>query len=162
MQMTKGLWFAICAQFLLFAGVHSVPLGTSDDNQAISEGANHLEGVTTEDQNSQNFDDGEEPTPTAAYLEEIQEQVEAPRTDGEEEPLMRDTRSTCSHSGTKSTKNVINCMLEIAFHEYILVLKYMCSTKFLFVILFHDDNLYVESMCMTRHSTCCDWVCDTK
>ena len=136
MQMTKGLWFAICAQLLLFAGVHSVPLSTSDDNKAISEGANHFEGVTTENQDSQNFDEGEEPTPTEAYLEEIQEQVEAPRTDGEEEPLMRDTRSTCSHSGTKSTKNVINCMLEIAFHEYILILKYMCSTKFLFVILF--------------------------
>ena len=77
-----------------------MPLGTSDDNQAISEGANHLEGVTTEDQDSQNFDDGEEPTPTEAYLEEIQEQVEAPRTDGEEEPLMRDTRSTCTYPGT--------------------------------------------------------------
>ena len=60
----------------------------------------HLEGVTTEDQDSQNFDEGEEPTPTEAYLEEIQEQVEAPRTEDGEEPLMRDTRSTCTYSGT--------------------------------------------------------------
>ena len=130
-----------------------MPLSTSED-KAISEGANHLEGVTTENQDSQNFDEGEEPIPTEAYLEEIQEQVEAPRTDGEEEPLMRDTRSTCSHSGTKSTKNVINCMLEIGFNEYMLILKHVCSIC--------NDNLYVESMCMTRHSTCCDWVCDTK
>ena len=105
MQMTKGLLIAICAQLLLFAGVHSVPLSNSEDSPAISEGANHLEGVTTEDQDTQNFDEGEErnfdegeePTPTEAYLEEIREQVEAPRTDGEEDPLVRDTRSTCSY-----------------------------------------------------------------
>lgn len=98
MRMTKQLLVAIYAQLLLFAGVHSVPLGTSEDNQAISEGANHLEGVTTEDQDSQNFDEGEEPTPTEAYLEEIRVQVEAPRTGGEEDPLVRDTRSTCTYS----------------------------------------------------------------
>ena len=123
MQMTKGLWFAICAQLLLFAGVHSVPLSTSEDNQAISEGANHLEGVTTEDQDAQNFDEGEErnfdegeePTPTEAYLEEIREQVEAPRTEGEQDLLVRDTRSTCSNSGMYSTKLPIY-MLLIVFH----------------------------------------------
>ena len=100
MRMTKQFLVAICAQFLLLAGVHSVPLSTSEDNQAISEGANHLEGVTTEDQDSQNFDEGEEPTPTEAYLEEIRVQVKAPRTDGEEDPLVRDTRSTCTYSST--------------------------------------------------------------
>ena len=73
MQMTKGLWVAVCAQLLLFVGVHSVPLSTSEDNQLISEGDNHLEGVTTEDQDSQNFDESEEPIPTEAYLEEIRE-----------------------------------------------------------------------------------------
>ena len=70
---------AICAQLLLYAGVHSVPLSTSEEQsketQTISEGANHLEGVTTEDQDTQNFDESEEPTPTEAYLEEIQEQI---------------------------------------------------------------------------------------
>ena len=99
MRMTKQFLVVICAQFLLLAGVHSVPLSTSDDNQAISEGANHLEGVTTEDQDSQNFDEGEEPTPTEAYLEEIRVQVKAPRTGGED-PLVRDTRSTCTYSST--------------------------------------------------------------
>ena len=79
-----------------------MPLSTSEDNQAISEAANRLEGVTTEDQDSQNFDEGEEPTPTEAYLEEIREQVEAPRTEDEEDPLVRDTRSTCSYSSTYS------------------------------------------------------------
>ena len=73
MQMTKGLLIPVCAQLLLFVGVHSVPLSTSEDNQLISEGANHLEGFTTEDQDSQNFEEGEEPTPTEAYLKEIQE-----------------------------------------------------------------------------------------
>ena len=81
-----------------------MPLSNSEDNPAISEGANHLEGVTTEDQDTQNFDESEEPTPTEAYLEEIQEQVEAPRTDGEEDLLVRDTRSTCSHSSMQSTQ----------------------------------------------------------
>ena len=81
-----------------------MPLSNSEDNQAISEGANHVEGVTTEDQDVQNFDEGEEPTPTEAYLEEIQEQVEAPRTDGKEDLLVRDTRSTCSHSSMQSTQ----------------------------------------------------------
>ena len=104
MQMTKGLLVAVCAQLLLFVGVHSVPLSTSEDNQLISEGANHLEGVTTEDQDSQNFEEGEEPTPTEAYLKEIREQVEAPRAQEEEEPLVRDTRSTCTYRGTYSTK----------------------------------------------------------
>ena len=73
MQMTKGLLVAVCAQLLLFVGVHSVPLSTSEDNQLISEDANHLEGVTTEDQDSQNFDESEEPIPTEAYLKEIRE-----------------------------------------------------------------------------------------
>ena len=53
MQMTKIILVAVCAQLLLYVGVHSVPLSTSEDNQLISEGANHLEGVTTEDQDSQ-------------------------------------------------------------------------------------------------------------
>ena len=103
-MLTKIILVAICAQLLLFAGVHSVPLSTSaeqsKETQTISEGANLLGGITTEDQDAQNFDEGEEPTPTEAYLEEIQEQVEAPRTEDEEEPLMRDTRSTCTYSGT--------------------------------------------------------------
>ena len=73
MQMTKIILVAVCAQLLLYVGVHSVPLSTSEDNQLISEGANHLEGVTTEDQDSQNFDESEEPIPTEAYLEEIRE-----------------------------------------------------------------------------------------
>ena len=78
-----------------------MPLSTSEEQSKDTQtGANHLEGVTTEDQDTQNFDEGEEPIPTEAYLEEIQEQVEAPRTDGEEEPLMRDTRSTCTYPGT--------------------------------------------------------------
>ena len=110
MQMTKGLLVAVCAQLLLYVGVHSVPLSTSEDNQLISEGAHHPEGVTTEDQDSQNFEEGEEPTPTEAYLKEIREQVEAPRTEEEEEPLERDTRSTCTYPGTYFTK-LSSCML---------------------------------------------------
>ena len=141
-----------------------MPLSTSEDNQAISEGANHLEGFTTKDQDAQNFDEdeepnfdegeepnfdegeepnfdeGEEPTPTEAYLEEIREQVEAPRTEGEQNLLVRDTRSTCTYSSTYSTKFPIRMLL----------------------IVFHGGNLYVESMCVTRHSTCCNRFCDTK
>ena len=92
-----------------------MPLSTSEEQsketQTISEGGE----ITMEDQDSQNFDESEEPTPTDAYLKEIQEQVEAPRTEGEEGLLVRDTRSTCTYPGTRSTKNVIfdvrNCIL---------------------------------------------------
>ena len=92
MQISKGFLVAIFAQLLLFAGVHSLPPRTSKDNQAISE------GVTVEDLESQNsFEDAGEPVPTEAYLEEIQEQVEAPRTEEEEKLLVRDTRSTCTY-----------------------------------------------------------------
>ena len=78
-----------------------MPLSTSE---AISEDANHFEDVTVEGLELQSsFDESEEPTPTEAYLEEIQEQVEAPRTEDEEDPLVRDTRSTCSHSSMHST-----------------------------------------------------------
>ena len=111
MQMTKIILVAVCAQLLLYVGVHSVPLSTSEDNQLISEGANHLEGVTTEDQDSQNFEEGEEPTPTEAYLEEIREQVEAPRAEEEEEPLVRDTRSTCTYQSMYFTTKLPICML---------------------------------------------------
>ena len=93
MQISKGFLVAICAQLLFFAGVHSLPSGTSKDNQAISEGVT----VDLESQNS--FEDAGEPVPTEAYLEEIREQVEAPRTEEEEEPLVRDTRSTCTYPG---------------------------------------------------------------
>ena len=112
MQMTKGLWFAICAQLLLFVGVHSVPLGTSEDNQVISQGADHLEGVTVEGQDSQNFEEVEEPLPLEVYQQEIQEQVEAPRNEGEQDLLVRDTRSTCPNTGTDS----INHMLAILYN----------------------------------------------
>ena len=72
-----------------------MPQSTFEDNQAISE------GVTVEGLESQNsFEDAGEPTPTEAYLEEIQEQVEAPRTGGEEDLLVRETRSTCRHRST--------------------------------------------------------------
>ena len=119
MQMTKIILVAICAQLLLFVGVHSVPLSTSEEQsketQTISEGANELGEITMEDQDSQNFHKSEEPTLTDAYLEEIQEQVEAPQTEEEEGLLVRDTRSTCTYPGTQSTKNVIfyvrNCIL---------------------------------------------------
>ena len=111
MQMTKIILVAVCAQLLLFVGVHSVPLSTSEEQsketQTISEGANELGEITMEDQDSQNFDESEEPTPTDAYLEEIKEQVEAPRTEGEQGLLVRDTRSTCTYPGTRSTKSVI-------------------------------------------------------
>ena len=47
---------AVCAQLLLFVGVHSVPLSTSEEQsketQTISEGGE----ITMEDQDSQNFD----------------------------------------------------------------------------------------------------------
>ena len=115
MQMTKIILVAVCAQLLLYVGVHSVPLSTSEDNQLISEGANHLEGVTTEDQDSQNFEEGEEPTPTEAYLEEIREQVEAPRAEEEEEPLVRDTRSTCTYQSMYFTTKLPICMLLSVF-----------------------------------------------
>ena len=116
MQMTKIILVAVCAQLLLYVGVHSVPLSTSEDNQLISEGANHLEGFTTEDQDSQNFEEGEEPTPTEAYLEEIREQVEAPRAEEEEEPLVRDTRSTCTYQSMYFTTKLPICMLLSVFH----------------------------------------------
>lgn len=100
MQITKELLVAICAQLLLLTGVHSVPLGTSEGQsektQAISEGANHFQDVTTEDCDSQNFEVFEEPLPAEAYLKKIQEQVEAPRTEGEEDLPVRDTRNTSS------------------------------------------------------------------
>ena len=113
MQMTKGLWFAICAQLLLFAGVHSVPLSTSEDNQAISEGADHLEGVTVEGQDSQNIEEVEEPLPVEVYQQEIQEQVKAPRNEGEQDLVVRDTRSTCSNSGTYSTNHMFAILILI-------------------------------------------------
>ena len=51
---------AVCAQLLLFVGVHSVPLSTSKEQaketQTISEGSNELGEITMEDQDSQNFD----------------------------------------------------------------------------------------------------------
>ena len=100
MQMTKKLLVALCAQLLLFTGVHSVSLGTSkgqsEETQAISEGTNYFQDVMTKDRDSQSFEEIEEPLPTEAYLKEIREQVEAPRTEGEEDLLVRDTRSTSS------------------------------------------------------------------
>ena len=68
--------------------------GQSEETQAISEGANYFHNVTTKDHDSQSFEEIEEPLPTEAYLKEIREQVEAPRTEGEEDLLVRDTRST--------------------------------------------------------------------
>jgi len=101
MQVTKGLLVAVCAQLLLLTGVHSVPLGTSkeqsEETQAISEAGNHIQDVTTKDEDDyQNIEEIKEPTPTEAYLKEIREQVEAPRTEGEEDLLVRETRSTSS------------------------------------------------------------------
>ena len=89
-----------------------MPLGTSEDNQAVSEGANHLEGVTVEGQDSQNIEEVEEPLPLEVYQQEIQEQVEAPRNEGEQDLLVRDTRSTCPNTGTDS----INHMLAILYN----------------------------------------------
>ena len=114
MQISKRFLVAICAQLLLlFAGVHSVSLSTYEDNKAFSDGATdlledaeepaYLEGaeepVFLEDAEEPVFlEDAEEPEPTDAYLEEVREQVEAPRAQEEEEPLVRDTRSTCRYS----------------------------------------------------------------
>ena len=104
MQISKRFLVAICAQLLLlFAGVHSLPPSTYEDNKAFSDGATDLlkdaeEQVFLEDAEEPVFlEDAEEPEPTDAYLEEVREQVEAPRAQEEEEPLVRDTRSTCRY-----------------------------------------------------------------
>ena len=104
MQISKRFLVAICAQLLLlFAGVHSVSLSTYEDNKAFSDGATDLlkdaeEQVFLEDAEEPVFlEDAEEPEPTDAYLEEVREQVGAPRAQEEEEPLVRDTRSTCRY-----------------------------------------------------------------
>lgn len=100
MQVTKGLLIAVCAQLLLLTGVHSVPLDTvkeqPEETQAISEATSHIQDVTKDEDDSQNIEEIEEPLPTEAYLKEIREQVEAPRTEGEEDLLVRETRSTSS------------------------------------------------------------------
>ena len=123
MQISKRFLVAICAQLLLlFAGVHSVSLSTYEDNKAFSDGATDLlkdaeeqvfledaeepayledaeEPVFLEDAEEPVFlEDAEEPEPTQAYLDEIREQVGAPRAQEEEKPLARDTRSTCRYS----------------------------------------------------------------
>ena len=120
-----------------------MPLSTSEDNQAISEGADRLEGVTTEDQDSQNFDEGEEPTPTEAYLEEIREQVEAPRTEGEEDLLVRDTRSTCTYRSMYDFclfvfckhKQTLNLLLVNSVHG-------VCDTTILHFVLYLHTAIY--------------------
>ena len=93
MYATRGLLVAITAQLLLFSGVHSGPLHSSEDAQvpdesAKSEGSIMLEGQGVEDY----VEVGE---PSEFYLQEVREQVEAQRMAEEETQTERDTRSTC-------------------------------------------------------------------
>ena len=125
MQMTKGLLVAVCAQLLLFVGVHSVPLSTSEDNQLISEGANHLEGFTTEDQDSQTLT-----------------RVKNPH---QQKLTWRRYESKWRHHELKKRRNH-TCTYRVR----------TLLPNFLFAIY-----LYIESMCMARHSTYCYMVQDT-
>ena len=113
MQMTKELLVVICAQLLLLTGVHSVPLGTFEGQSEDGDPGNFRRCqslsrcYTPDDRDSQNNENVEEPLPTEAYLKEIREQVE-----DEEDPLVRDTRSTSS--GMCSTKlTIFNCIVTV-------------------------------------------------
>ena len=80
MYATRGLLVAITAQLLLFSGVHSGPLHSSEDAQVPDQGAEDYVEI------------GE---PSEFYLQEVREQVEAQRMAEEETQTERDTRSTC-------------------------------------------------------------------
>jgi len=79
---------------LLFSGVHSGHLHSSEDTQVPDEGAKPEGSIMLEGQGAEDYIEVGEPS--EFYLQEVREQVEAQRT-AEETQTKRDTRSTCSN-----------------------------------------------------------------
>jgi len=95
MYATRGLLVAVTAQLLLFSGVHSGPLHSSEDAQVLDESAKSEGSIMLEGQGAEDYVEVGEPS--EFYLQEVREQVEAQRTAEEETQTERDTRSTCSN-----------------------------------------------------------------